>query len=181
MPLYLDEYTFWPFRQMVEPEHGPRQHLNVMWYAIYSVMRDIFYKPPVAKPRCLREQLVNKMIIWIHPYFKFWNTLLRSIWGLKWNCNASWISMWYPNFIKIAPNNIHDNVFPNHQAQNHGSSLKIEGILPKWPYPPCLRMADRALLAGYPRNVWIEMLHPPNDRWITDGAPESPVFNVNMI
>ena len=27
----------------------------------------------------------------------------------------------------------------------------IEGILPKGPYPPCLRMADRALLAGYPR------------------------------
>ena len=31
-------------------------------------------------------------------------------------------------------------------------SLQIEGILPKGPYPPCLRMADRALLAGYPRN-----------------------------
>ena len=28
----------------------------------------------------------------------------------------------------------------------------IDGILPKGPYPPCLRMADRALLAGYPRN-----------------------------
>ena len=27
----------------------------------------------------------------------------------------------------------------------------IEGILPKGPYPPWLRMADRALLAGYPR------------------------------
>ena len=27
----------------------------------------------------------------------------------------------------------------------------IEGILPKGPYPPCLRMADRALLAGYPQ------------------------------
>ena len=26
----------------------------------------------------------------------------------------------------------------------------IEGSLPKGPYPPCLRMADRALLAGYP-------------------------------
>ena len=26
-----------------------------------------------------------------------------------------------------------------------------DGILPKGPYPPCLRMADRALLAGYPR------------------------------
>ena len=29
----------------------------------------------------------------------------------------------------------------------------IEGILPKGPYPPCLRMADRALLAGYPRHI----------------------------
>ena len=29
----------------------------------------------------------------------------------------------------------------------------IEGILPKGPHPPCLRMADRALLAGYPRYV----------------------------
>ena len=27
----------------------------------------------------------------------------------------------------------------------------IEGILPKGTYPPCLRMADKALLAGYPR------------------------------
>ena len=28
-----------------------------------------------------------------------------------------------------------------------------EGILPKGPYPPCLPMADRAILAGYPRTV----------------------------
>ena len=28
---------------------------------------------------------------------------------------------------------------------------QIDGILPKGPYPPCLRMADRAHLAGYPR------------------------------
>ena len=27
----------------------------------------------------------------------------------------------------------------------------IDGILPKGPYPTCLRMADGALLAGYPR------------------------------
>ena len=31
------------------------------------------------------------------------------------------------------------------------NGIYIEGILPKGPYPPCLRMADRALLAGYPR------------------------------
>ena len=28
-----------------------------------------------------------------------------------------------------------------------------DGILPKGPYPPCLHMADRALLAGYPRSL----------------------------
>ena len=28
----------------------------------------------------------------------------------------------------------------------------IEDILPKGPYPPCLRMVDRAPLAGYPRH-----------------------------
>ena len=27
---------------------------------------------------------------------------------------------------------------------------EFDGVLPKEPYPPCLRMADRALLAGYP-------------------------------
>ena len=30
---------------------------------------------------------------------------------------------------------------------------QVDGILPKGPYPPCLRMADRALLAGYPQSV----------------------------
>ena len=29
--------------------------------------------------------------------------------------------------------------------------VEFEGILAKGPYPPCLRMADRTLLAGYPR------------------------------
>ena len=29
--------------------------------------------------------------------------------------------------------------------------LDIDGILPKGPYPPCLRMADRTLSARYPQ------------------------------
>ena len=32
----------------------------------------------------------------------------------------------------------------------------INGILPKGPYPPCLRMADRALLAGYTRYMHLQ-------------------------
>ena len=34
---------------------------------------------------------------------------------------------------------------------NNETAADIEGILPKGRDPPCLRMADRALLAGYPR------------------------------
>ena len=38
--------------------------------------------------------------------------------------------------------------------------VDIEGILPKGPYPPCLRMADKALLAGHPWYAVIaDMLH----------------------
>ena len=32
----------------------------------------------------------------------------------------------------------------------HKSNTEFDGMLPKGPYPPCLRMANRALLAGYP-------------------------------
>ena len=39
-----------------------------------------------------------------------------------------------------------------HQMNN--TCRHIEGILPKGPYLPCVSMAGRALLAGYPRHVW---------------------------
>ena len=35
----------------------------------------------------------------------------------------------------------------------HWNATEDDGILPIGPYPPCLRMADRALLAGYPRRA----------------------------
>ena len=41
--------------------------------------------------------------------------------------------------------------------------MKLEGILPKRPYPPCLPMADRALSAGYPWIMGIRrwfIIHP---------------------
>ena len=41
-----------------------------------------------------------------------------------------------------------------------GRYCNIDGILPKGPYPPCLRMADRALLAGYPRYMSLLISHP---------------------
>ena len=39
------------------------------------------------------------------------------------------------------------------ESQQLKVDLQIEGILPKGPFPPCLRMADRPLLAGYPQNM----------------------------
>ena len=43
-------------------------------------------------------------------------------------------------------------------AKGHTETMRMifvqtEGILPKGPYPPCVIMADRALLAGYPRDM----------------------------
>ena len=40
-------------------------------------------------------------------------------------------------------------------STNTVKKIYIEGILPKGPYPPCLRMEDRALLTGYPRRTWV--------------------------
>ena len=40
------------------------------------------------------------------------------------------------------------------------ASWNFDGILPKGPYLPCLRMADRALLAGYP---WNPQYHVPSN------------------
>ena len=42
----------------------------------------------------------------------------------------------------------------------------IEGILPKGPYPPCVSMAGRALLAGYTRYISNEYWH----RWLYVGT-----------
>ena len=39
-----------------------------------------------------------------------------------------------------------------------GNHTHIEGILPKGPYLPCVSMAGRALLAGYPRHTHSEWI-----------------------
>ena len=47
---------------------------------------------------------------------------------------------------------LHGQFSPNYCSRHpYKSHKKFEGILPKGIYPPCLRMAKRTLLAGYPR------------------------------
>ena len=45
----------------------------------------------------------------------------------------------------------------------------IDGILPKGPYPSCLRMAYRALLAGYPR--YVDTMFQPKSIKLVWGFP----------
>ena len=91
---------------------------------------------------------------------------VRCIWLIE----AEW-SIYVHKHIRIHTHNtyihtyIHTHTYIYTHIYNHHNdriALKfdkhignpyIEGILPKGPYPPCLRMADRALLAGYPRHV----------------------------
>ena len=43
-----------------------------------------------------------------------------------------------------------ENLLPDKRSN---FNWQIDGILPKGPYPPCLRMVDRPILAEYPRNI----------------------------
>ena len=52
---------------------------------------------------------------------------------------------------KISEGITHKNNDNTEKRSRLHKNAHFEGILPKGPYPPCLRMADRALLAGYPR------------------------------
>ena len=65
------------------------------------------------------------------------------------------------NYMHIYWFKFHCNLFQKLQFNCH----YVEGIRPKGPYPPCLCMADRALLAGYPRlsqhwfGKWLSFKH----------------------
>ena len=62
----------------------------------------------------------------------------------------------------------------NYQWDKIECKHQIVGIMPTGPYPPCLRIADRALLAGYPRNqhyvstVWYQ--DTSTTQWWTSSA-----------
>ena len=78
------------------------------------------------------------------------------------------IKHWYPMKFYGNKSNHNFNGIVDLKPGHAQITNQIEGILPKGPYyPPCLRMADRTLLAGYPRYV-IVLIYPctkPNTPW----------------
>ena len=57
----------------------------------------------------------------------------------------------------------------------------INGILPKGPYLPCLRMADRALLAGYHRFEHCGLVHLIPELWWWNSFPWSASRYVQIV
>ena len=88
------------------------------------------------------------------------SNIINDSWNqLMWNCqgilyqfarNISFAGLKFMYLIE--PSNLVDLVTSSSTKCLLLSITHIEGILQKGPYPPCLRMADRALLAGYPRH-----------------------------
>ena len=78
-----------------------------------------------------------------------------------WSCDAIWRQRTESTLAQVmaccltAPSHYLNQCWLVISAFTSGQSHKkyIDGILPKWPYPPCLRMADRSLLAGYSRCI----------------------------
>ena len=103
---------------------------------------------------CLTELLIILFMIWmlclpcivcidfVTSNMEWTNDLILETFVECWNSKDQWNLVQY--FVMVCIGQCNNGVWLNN---NHD----CDGILPKGPYPPCLRMADRALLAGYPR------------------------------
>ena len=75
----------------------------------------------------------------------FWPFVRENHWWWVDPTNSESISTsWHKLFA------LYSNLAPNNQWRLSLLTDPYRGYPPKGPYPPCLRMADRALLAGYP-------------------------------
>ena len=87
-------------------------------------------------------------------------SMLKINYTVKW----TWL-IWLNESQKSTQNwpNKHKNI--KHHLELLALCAYIDGILPKGPYPPCLCMADKALLVGYPRYVPYVYIQHPVDIW----------------
>ena len=79
------------------------------------------------------------------------------LWPTNWKCICSYGAyrkniFWKHGRLRIENLRVFQAAVPCESGQNTLTlAVDIDGTLPKGPYPPWLCMADRALLAGYPR------------------------------
>ena len=109
------------------------------------------------------KRLYSKLDLWILKFQYIFNMNMSEFFFKTENLNDN-ICMsrtiiphnrvWNSNTIS---HNISDVTLGSYNYTNPHPD--IDGILPKGPYPPCLRMADRALLAGYHRYQCVKHSH----------------------
>ena len=93
---------------------------------------------------------------WLYTHIKEFNLLLDTAYcrSREWAANLPYkdivAMVWYV-LMKYCTEYVALQITHIITWHNFVDIINIEGILPKGTYPPCLRMADRALLAGYPR------------------------------
>ena len=114
---------------------------------------DIFFIVLLNTKR-LRRVLRDFYVIF---QFAFWCTESQSthlyIVVSIFSRSLQWSGFWMNWFV------LHREVHLSHSfVQWTLEKADVDGILPKGSYPPCLRMADRALLAGYPRRLGLLLL-----------------------
>ena len=117
-----------------------------MYYHIYTFhyMQSILI--PLGK-----SQSALSLFVYIHIIIY----LLLHIYNFYYNVSFQWVRHFYKHFYydpAIQPSTkISSHIIPWCGLYASRPS-KIEGILTKGPYLPCVSMAGRALLAGYHRN-----------------------------
>ena len=93
--------------------------------------------------QCFVKGVQDYVILKCNSMWFTWKTDTRLRYETTWKI-SSYEMMEHTQFVSV-------NVYPRHVSCITRSIFYIDGILPKGPYPPCFRMADRALLAGLPR------------------------------
>ena len=82
-------------------------------------------------------------------YYFWWSTwLVSEYYNTKYGAVAIWYHRTTP--IKLGGITLYKHLMAN-VIRHISLWLHIDGILPKGPYLPCIGMAGKALLAGYPR------------------------------
>ena len=128
---------------------------NPLWDGLYTVDDGRKVADPSLDHIMTTEKVTRVSGSWVDR----WLSMMIHYQLTTMNINSLACERYWSKFKSIIIHNISSGtrceIVLRWMPQN---TTKFEGILPKVPYPPCLRMADRALLAGYLRNEKLTLI-----------------------
>ena len=129
---------------------------------VFSWMNTFEFQPPalvkIVKNRC-QDRLFGEVNSLFNCTLAFRIPDFKTFWSIE--------KTWYPfcSIRNISCLHSSNDLFWKMLLIDNIAMWYMDGILPKGPYPPCLHMADRALLAGYPRYECIRCRHVYTWSW----------------